>query len=260
MAPSGSPLPIHARLILAAIVFLALLAFTPMPAAGSAFVRVSQVGYEAGGSGRAYLMSTAAETGATFKVLNSKGAVAFSGKIGALLGTWSHNKTVTYDVYALDFTVPCGDIYKIKVAGPVGATSPNFAVDSPEVLYSGLLLNTLFFYETERDGKNFVPNGLRTAPGHLKDDNARVYKTPPLDVNDFINNVPPTAPLVLAGVPHIDASGGWWDAGDYVKYVETTSYTVALMEIGIRDFPNQMGASAPVNPPIPPGSVSFCRQ
>ena len=38
-------------------------------------------------------------------------------------------------------------------------------------------------------------------------------------------------------------SGGWWDAGDYMKYVETISYTVALQEIGIRDFPNQMGAA-----------------
>ncbi len=27
----------------------------------------------------------------------------------------------------------------------------------------------------------------------------------------------------------IDASGGWWDAGDYLKFVETTSYTVAML-------------------------------
>ena len=43
-------------------------------AASSAYVRVSQVGYEAGSPPfRAYLMSTAAETGATFNVLNSGG-------------------------------------------------------------------------------------------------------------------------------------------------------------------------------------------
>ena len=258
MAPSGVSLPSSVRLILFAIVFLALLACSPVaPAADSAYVRVNQVGYEAGVSGRAYLMSTAAETGAKFKVIDSKGAVAYSGKIGALLGTWSHSKTVAYQVYALDFTVPGGDIYNITVSGPVAASSPDFAVDSPERLYSGLLLNTLFFYESERDGKNFDPNALRTAPGHLKDDNAAVYDTPPLDVNDFINNVPPAAPLMKAGLPNIDASGGWWDAGDYEKYVQTTSYTVALMEIGIRDFPNQMGAYASVDPPVPPGSVSY---
>jgi endoglucanase len=39
--------------------------------------------------------------------------------------------------------------------------------------------------------------------------------------------------------------------------VETTSYTAALMQIGVRDFPNQMGANAQVNPPAPPGSISF---
>jgi endoglucanase len=115
----------------------------------------------------------------------------------------------------------------------------------------------LFFYETERDGAHFIPNALRTAPGHLKDANAQVYATPPLDANDFIDNVPPVPPLVSANVPVIDAAGGWWDAGDYEKYVETASYTTALMEIGIRDFPNQMGADAPVNPPAPPGSVSY---
>src|SRR5208282_1926624 len=125
----------------------------------------------------------AAESGATFKVVSSKGATSFSGHPGALLGTWSHSQKVTYDVYALDFTVPGGDLYTISVSGPVAASSPSFAVDCPEALYSGLLLNTLFFYETERDGANFVPNALRTAPGHLKDENAHAYETPPLDSN-----------------------------------------------------------------------------
>jgi endoglucanase len=257
MKPSYFPLATRVRLTLAAIVLPFLLAFAPIDLAADAYVRVNQIGYEANGSRRAYLMSTTAETGATFKVINSKGATSFSGKIGTLLGTWSHSKTVMYYVYALDFSVPAADIYTIKVSGPLSATSSPFAVDSPNVLYPGLLLNTLFFYETERDGKNYIPNALRTAPGHLKDANASVYKTPPLDVNDFIDNVPPAPPLVGARLANLDASGGWWDAGDYMKYVETTSYTVALMEIGIRDFPNQMGADAPVNPPIPPASVSY---
>ena len=42
-----------------------------------------------------------------------------------------------------------------------------------------------------------------------------------------------------------------------MKYVETISYTVALQEIGVRDFPNQMGANAPHNPPPPPASISY---
>jgi len=241
-----------------ASILLALLACTPRAVAQSAYVRVSQAGYEAGAAPfRAYLMSTAAGAEANFKVVGSKGATAYSGHIGARLGTWSHSQKVSYDVYALDFTVPGGDLYTISVSGPVTVDSPSFAVDRADVLYSGLLLNTLFFYETERDGANFIPNALRNAPGHLKDENARVYQTPVLDNNDFNDNLPPTSPLVSANVPNIDASGGWWDAGDYMKYVETVSYTAALMQIGIRDFPNQMGAAAPMNPPAPPGSISY---
>ena len=99
--------------------------------AQSADVRVSQVGYEAGSpSCCAYLMSTATpETGATFAVLNSSGQSVFTAPVSALLGTWSNNSgSLTYFVYALDFTVPSGDGYTISVTGPVAATSPVFAV------------------------------------------------------------------------------------------------------------------------------------
>lgn len=258
MFPSSARFSNHVRAVSVTGALLALLACSPFARAQSAYVRVSQVGYEAAETPfRAYLMSSVAESGATFTVVNSKGTAAYSGNVSALLGTWSHSKKESFDVYALDFIVPGGELYTISVAGPVSATSPRFAVDCPEALYSGLLLNTLFFYETERDWPNFVRNALRTEPGHLKDANAHVYETPPLDSNDFIDILPPAAPLTSAKLPNIDVSGGWWDAGDYEKYVETVSYTAALMQIGVRDFPNQMGANAPVNPAAPPGAVSF---
>src|SRR5580693_5401955 len=246
------------RLVSVTGTLLAMFAWSRTAQAQSAYVRVSQVGYEAGETPfRAYLMSSAEGGGAKFKVVDSKGATAFSGHVGPLLGIWSHSRKLAYNVYALDFNAPAGDLYTISVSGPVAAISPRFAVDCPEALYSGLLLNTLFFYETERDGPNFIPNALRTAAGHIKDKNARVYQTPLLDSNDFIDHKPPTPAIVSAKLPNINVSGGWWDAGDYVKYVETTSYTEALMQIGIRDFPHQMGADARMNPDAPPGSISY---
>ena len=249
---------IRLRLISVAIISLAILASNRLARAEAAYVRVNQAGYETGEAPfRAYLMTRATVNGASFRVVNSKGAATYAGHVGRLLGIWGHSKTVSYNVYAMDFNVPGGDLYTISVSGAVAAVSPRFAVDSPDVLYPGLLLNTLFFYETQRDGPNFVANALRTEPGHLKDKSARVYETPPLDDNDFIDYVPPTPPMVSAEIPSIDAAGGWWDAGDYEKYVETTSYATALMEIGIREFPNQMGPDAPMNPPSPPGSVSY---
>ncbi len=233
----------------------ATLAAAPAAWAQSAYVRVSQIGYETGNTPfRAYLMSTVPETGAAFAVVNSKGVTVYSASIGSLLGTWSNSATLTYSVYALDFAAPAGDGYTISVTGPAAAASPVFPVADPVALYSGLLLNTRFFYETERDGPNYIPNALRTAPGHLNDASATVFQTPVLDSNDNIATTGP--PLTPTGAV-IDASGGWWDAGDYMKYVETTSYTVTLQEIGIRDFPNFMGDHAPVHPAAPPNSISY---
>jgi endoglucanase len=245
------------RILQVAGILIALAAISRAARAESAYVRVNQVGYEAGKTPfRAYLMSEEEDTRATFEVVNSSGVIVDSGHVGVLLGKWGHSEKVSYNVYALDFNAPAGDLYTISVSGQTPAVSPRFAVDDPDILYPGLLLNTLFFYQTERDGASYLQNALRDKPGHLKDTNAYVYETPPLDSDDFIDNVPPAPPLEAAGLPNIDASGGWWDAGDYEKYVETVSYTAALMQIGIRDFPNQMGANAPRNPAAPPGSVS----
>jgi hypothetical protein len=67
-----------------ATAFLALL--VSAAAAASAYVRVNQAGYEtANAPFQAYLMSTTSESGATFSVINSKGATVYSSAIGALL-------------------------------------------------------------------------------------------------------------------------------------------------------------------------------
>src|SRR5262249_12972991 len=129
----------------------------------------------------------------------------------------------------------------ISVSGPVSAASPNFRVDTPTNLYATPLANNLYFYENERDGTDFIPTPLRTAAGHLNDAAATVYGTPKFDSDDnIIGSLAPTGAAT-------DAEGGWWDAGDYLKFVQTTSYTVALMMIGVRDFPNQMGSLSPAS-------------
>lgn len=235
------------------VAFFLSLSYAAAGASSAAYVRVSQIGYESANAPfQAYLMATASEAGATFTVTNSSGAVEYSGSVGAQTGTWTGG-SATYDIYSLSFTVSAGT-YTISVTGPVAATSPKFAVNTPAVLYPGLLLNTLWFFDTEMDGPNYIPNALRTAAGHLNDASATVYDTPPLNTKDLITTS--GTPLSSTGTT-INGEGGWWDAGDYMKYVETISYTVAMMEIGLRDFPNQMGPGAPASPPAPPVSVSY---
>jgi endoglucanase len=215
---------------------VAMFIFASAAQAQKAFVRVNQVGYVSGASKRAYLMASASESGAVFSVINSQGATVFGpAAIGGKLVSWSSSYP---DVYALDFdSLMTAGTYTISVSGPIAASSPSFKIDSAANLYTTPLANTLYFYENERDGPNFIATPLRTAAGHLNDESAKVYFTPKFDKRDN------AGPLTATGAV-IDASGGWWDAGDYMKFVETHSYTVALMLIGIRDFPSQMGAGS----------------
>jgi endoglucanase len=200
---------------------------------GTAYIRINQLGYSAAAK-RAYLMASTTETGATFSVVNSSGTSVYSAPIGANLGSWSSSYP---DVYALDFgSVTTAGSYTISVTGPLAATSPSFRIDTAENIYAGAMANALSFYQNERDGPNYIPSALRTAPAHLNDESAMTYLTPnyKASTGGFSGSLTPL------GVS-MDASGGWWDAGDYLKFVETTSYTVDLILLLVRDFPNQAG-------------------
>jgi endoglucanase len=204
---------------------------------GEAFVRVDQVGYASGAAKRAYLMSSVDETGATFTVRRrSDGAALFTAEVGSSRGSWSH--AFPY-VYPLDFdSLQVSGSYYISVEGPAPAFSPTFAIGASASLLQAPLENALSFYENERDGPSFISSALRTAAGHLNDSEAMTYLTPKVNREGSFKGE-----LHALGET-IDASGGWWDAGDYLKFVQTTSYTVDLMLAGVRDFPAQMGSGA----------------
>src|SRR5215472_14500952 len=211
-------------------------ASAPAQAAANAYVRVNQVGYPDAAK-RAYLMASTAETGATFAVINAGGTTVYSAPIGANLGSWSASYP---DVYALDFdSVTTAGTYTIAVSGSIAASSPTFTIDTAANVYSAALSNALSFYQNERDGANYIPSALRTAPAHLNDATAMTYLTPSMNNNSgrFSGDLSPL------GI-RIDASGGWWDAGDYLKFVETISYTVDMLQLGVRDLPSQMGAGS----------------
>src|SRR6266508_3539441 len=222
------------RLALLAAVVLAASGLHPAtarsaPAPSAAFVRVNQVGYPSTASKRAFLMASVAETGATFTVSNASGDPVLTAPIGANLGSWS---STFPNVYALDFdTVTTPGSYTISVSGPVPATSPSFSIDTGTNVYAAPLANALSFYQTERDGPAFIPSALRTAPGHLNDQTAMTYLTPHVNPSGRFSG-----DLTPLGV-RVDASGGWWDAGDYIKGVQTLGYTTDPLYRYIRNRP-----------------------
>ncbi len=199
-------------------------------------IRVDQVGYASDGPKVAYLMSGSDLTGVGFAVKNPSGATVEAGVAGPTTGRW--NARYPY-VEPLDFSaLTAPGTYVLTVTAPVPTSSPVFTVAPAPALWHPALTNALTFYQNERDGPAYLPSALRTAPGHLDDEEAMTYRTPVMRGNGgFAGDLTPLGVTV-------DASGGWWDAGDYLKFVETTSYAEALLEVGARSFPAQMGASA----------------
>lgn len=198
-------------------------------AAPSAYVRLNQIGFINGESKRAILMASGAETGATFSVVTEPGGqTVYNAPIGPSQGTWS---SAFPNTYSLDFSaVTATGSYAIQVAGPISAASPNFNIDTAAHLYTAALSNAEFFYQTQHDGPNVNPAVMNRQPSHLTDEHAGIYSTP-VYINDVLQGT-----LHLIGGP-IDASGGWFDAGDYIKLVETASYADAIMLLAVRQYP-----------------------
>lgn len=240
--------PVRTAVALAAAGLILGMSGTSPRAAGppDALVRVDQVGYELGRAPmRAYLMARVDEQGSRFVVRNAAQHIVYSAHVPARSRTWSTGPGRHFRVYTLDFVVRAAGRYTVSVSGRGAATSPRFAVATPAHLYEPLLGDTLFYYRSVRDGPDFVRGPLSPAPAHLNDRHAVTYDNPPIQSGGNELLLTKGKPLTPYGTT-IDAAGGHWDAGDNMKYVETESYATALMEIGVRDFPRQLGGSAPV--------------
>jgi endoglucanase len=199
---------------------------------GSTFVRLDQAGYPGTGVKAAFVISSTSQLGLA-KVVGSGGTTVATVPLGRSLGSW--NRTYSH-VYKVVFSsVRATGTYTITAGG---ASSPRFAIAPAATVYARDLANSLSFYENERDGPDFIKTALRTAAAHLNDEHATVYSTPSVNPNGNFKG-----DLTSLGTT-MNVTGGWWDAGDYLKFVETTSYVVALMLDGIRTFPKQLGAGS----------------
>jgi endoglucanase len=196
-------------------------------------VRVNQVGYQPDETKRAVVMASATLRG-TFSVV-SNGTTVFSAPIPATnAGAWNAAFARTY---LLDFSsVTNPGIYSIVVAAHINATSPPVTVGTAPTLYRPLLTNALFYFQSSRDGPDVVTNVINRKPSHTNDEAAMVYLPPVYNHDNLAGG------LTSIGGP-IDVSGGWFDAGDYIKLVETTSYVEGMMLTAMRDYPNLLSAN-----------------
>jgi endoglucanase len=212
------------------IMLLVLLLPLILRAAGDpAYIVVNQAGYTPDDPKTAVLIAESAPSDMTFNVLDTvSGASVFSGTLADDSGPSNEQYQHTY---ALDFsTVIAPGNYRIDAAG---ASSPAFQVATADALYMPLLNNAVLFFQAQRDGADVISSVLNRQPSHLNDANAQVYEPPTYNADDILEGELTPVPSAT-----VDVSGGWFDAGDYIKFVQTSSFAEALLLITQRDTAN----------------------
>ena len=187
-------------------------------------IRVDQLGYLPGETKRARLMTAQPVDHATFTVVDSDGHTVLHGRVPQdVVGSWNRHYHAVYSLPFSKLTAP--GRYHLEVAGDVTASSPPFRISSAASLYGRLVHYGVRFDQVQRDGQAVLPGPLRRKPAHLHDRRAFVYARPSfVPGSDTVTD----PDLERIGGP-VDVAGGWYDAGDYLKFTHSTAYNDVLL-------------------------------
>ncbi|WP_406055798.1 glycoside hydrolase family 9 protein [Kribbella sp. NBC_00889] len=201
---------------------------TVSAAASGGVVRVSQLGYGALDGKAAYVMTRDAAAGKTFQVVDRHGHRVLTGRVGGDAGEWN----ATYQhVYQLDLSaLKVPGTYRVEVPGVASSAAFEIRANSNRMLTAAKDKAVTFFTE-QRDGANVVPGSLGRQPAHLNDRAAQVYDWPVFVDPDTDQTV---GELQRIGGP-VDVEGGWYDAGDYLKFTHIAAYSESLLWASARD-------------------------
>ncbi len=207
-------------------------------------VRVNQVGFPVAVPKTATVLAQQTLRSRAFRVVSLSATTVLTGTAGPDRGAWNRRWR---HAYPLDFSaLRTPGSYRIVLGEPGEVSSPAFQVGGTS--YSQLAVNEVSFLREQRDGPEVDPSLLGRQPSHLADSRALVYRTPTYrnDVLTTPSRSGRTAHALtpLGGTP-IDVSGGWSDAGDYLKFVETASFAEDLLLYTIREHPTALGSAEP---------------
>ena len=197
----------------------------PNAAAAPPVIRVDQVGYRLSEAKTAYLMTAAATPGARFTVRDARGNAVLNGRVKPTAGAWSAAYGAVHPIDLSALKRP--GTFRITVNGPVKAQSPSFRVAAGPALLGRLVDDTVAFFQVQRDGAHVIPGILNRKPSHLTDRRATVYQQPVFSGDG--GDVPAQPLQPMAGAGPVDVEGGWFDAGDFVKFTHASAYSLSEM-------------------------------
>lgn len=174
------------------------------------WIRINQLGYQPEGPKTAIWCSKQDEIVTSFYVTEvSSGATVFKGNAGPALGAYGPFAQ-TYRLNFSRFTKP--GKYTIRAGD---AVSPVFTIEKD--VYKGAADFCLRYMRQQRSGFNpFLKDSCHTHDGYT------MYGPMPDST-------------------HIDVSGGWHDASDYLQYATTSANATWHLLAAYRDFPEVFG-------------------
>jgi len=177
---------------------------SPSPAPPKPQISVNQLGYYPAGSKLASY-ATSATTPQAWKLVNGGGQEVMSGQT-TIFGADAYSDD---NVHLIDFSSysTAGKGYTLQV----GSVSSG-PFDISTTLYTSLKQDALAYYYRDRSGieilAQYAGQAWARPAGHLSDNHITCYQG-----TDNSGEVWPGCPYYL------DVSGGWYDAGDFGKYV-----------------------------------------
>lgn len=209
---------------------------TPSGATAPTEIRVDQLGYVADSAKYAYLLAGQALTKPVVEVIDHSGR-RIGSRPAILRGRWSARYP---DVYTVDLsTLRRTGRYRLRLKG-TSTRSVEFPVASVAQLWRPVLAKGLSFDQVQRDGSELVDGPLKRTPAHLNDRAAQTYAWPTFA--DPESDAIAQADLTKINTPLRDVSGGWSDAGDYLKLTHSAAYADILLYATA----NELGRSAPL--------------
>lgn len=148
--------------------------------------------------------------------------------------SWSNDYPFIYGVH-FDGVRRTGR-YRLLLGG-FAVRSPVFRVTTAAAVWTRILRYGVRFDQVQRDGAAVVRSVLHRRPSHLLDRHAYVYARPHFERG---SDVIKERNLHRIGGP-VDVAGGWFDAGDYLKFTHSTAYADVLLYAAERE----LGKDAP---------------
>jgi endoglucanase len=199
----------------------------------AALLRMTQANFGRDDTKRAFLMTKKAVKNERF-MLRSNGVTIFKGTVNPQSrGRWNDTYRHVYEIDFSSFRDTCVGGCRLQLAGPVDLTSRKFLLGA--LPYHEMVADGVQFFHGQRDGTHLGSTGLPRRRSHLHDRSAAVYRLP-----HFLR--PSRSDRIKGGLHrlagHVNVEGGWFDAGDYLKFTHTAAYAGLLLSAAVRADPN----------------------